>query len=195
MKFVISNYNNDLSWIPKYTSDYVIYNQGEPIDNSKSIQVPHAGSDIADKFSFIIQNYENLPDVVTMVKGNFLGRFIRQDEFDLIKNNKTFTPIVTQQHNTYLPICWYEDGMYCEKNDYWYLQGELSGYSKEIIDFFSMANRRYNMFAPGSNYILPKANILKHSKEIYQKLKSLIDWAEYPKEAQLMERNLYYLWK
>jgi hypothetical protein len=53
----------------------------------------------------------------------------------------------------------------------------------------------YLPFAPGSNYILPKENILKHSKDHYQKLRSFLEWDVYPGEAQILERGLYTLWK
>ncbi len=58
-----------------------------------------------------------------------------------------------------------------------------------------MDEREYNAFAPGSNYILTRENILKHPKEFYVKLRSFLDWEVYPGDAQLLERNLYYLWK
>jgi hypothetical protein len=57
-----------------------------------------------------------------------------------------------------------------------------------------MDERSYNKFAPGSNYILPKENILKHPKEFYVKLRGYLEHSVYPGEAQLLERNLYYLW-
>lgn len=194
MKFIISNYHNDLGWLPKYTSDYVIYNQGGELEGEKVIQTPHAGSDICDKFRFIIDNYDDLPEVAAYVKGN-LFKYITMNEFDKLLEKETFAPLLTQRHKTYLPICWYEDGLYCELNNYWYLSVHPARYAKEIIEFFGMDHRTYNKFAPGSNYILTKENILKHPKETYIKLKSYLEWDVYPGDAQLMERNLYKLWK
>ena len=71
----------------------------------------------------------------------------------------------------------------------------------EIQKDLGMFGQEYNKFAPGSNYILPKENILKHPKEFYIKLRNyLINgiYAEnenYPREAFLIERGLYNLWK
>lgn len=195
MKYVISNYNNDLSWITQYTSDYVIYNQGEPIADKNAIQVEHIGTDIYDKLSFIIDNYHNLPEVVCMVKGNFLTRFITPEEFEKIKDNQVFTPILTQHHKVYEPICRYKDGLYEEINNYWYLSSHPANYPREIIQLFNMDKREYNQFAPGSSYILPKENILQHPKSLYEELRKYVAWAVYPGDAQLLERNLYYLWK
>jgi len=95
-------------------------------------------------------------------------------------------------------VCYYENGMYYERNDFWYL-GEHRprnyGTVEDLKSLLNMRDKKYNAFAPGSNYILNKKNILKHSKEDYIKLKSYLDWAVYPGEAQMMERSLYELWR
>ena len=58
----------------------------------------------------------------------------------------------------------------------------------------------YNRFAPGGNYVVPKANILKFSKSFYEKLQFYCAY-EPPEEFQstsgesyLMERALYLIW-
>ena len=193
MKYVISRYNHHLAWLADYSSDFVLYDRSE-IPLAGAISVPNVGSDIFDKLSFIIDHYEHLPEVATYIKANLFD-YIKPREFEKIKDNQTFTPILSQDHHTYMPVCWYKNGMYCERNDYWYLHEHPTKYADEIIKFFDMDKRAYNEFAPGSNYILPKANILQHPKEVYEQLRSYLDWTVYPGEAQLLERNLYYLWK
>ena len=201
MKFVISRYNQDISWLNDYPdSQCIIYDRsdnGTGVTNA--ISVPNIGSDLYDKFTFIIDNYENLPDVAVYTKAN-LWKYITKEEFDLVKDNKTFTPLLTKNHKVYDDdkgqVCWYnEEGMYCERNDYWYLGAHPAWHFREITEMFGMNKREYNAFAPGSNYILPKENILKHPKSLYEKLRSFLDWDVYPGDAQLLERNLYYLWK
>lgn len=192
MKYIISRYNHGLGWLTDYTSDYILYDRSEiPLLGAKI--VPNIGSDIYDKFSFIIDNYDNLPEIAIYTKANLFD-YIKPREFEKIKDNKTFTPILSQEHHIYPPFCWYENGLFCEVNTYWYLDKYPAKYAREIKDLFGMDNRKYNAFAPGSNYILPKENILKHPKELYEKLRSYLDWAIYPGDAQLIERNLYYLW-
>lgn len=199
MKYIISRYNHDLGWLKHYTKDFVLYDRSEkPLEGA--IVVPNIGTDIYDKFTYIIDNYDNLPDVAVYTKAN-LFKYITETEFDLLKDNKTFTPLLTQNHRIYSdnesPVCWYEDGMYCERNDYWYLR-ELPTknvtHTTELKKLLGLEGRKYLKFAPGSNYIVPKENILKHSKEFYIKLRSYLEHAIYPGEAQLIERGLYYLW-
>lgn len=191
-KWIISRYNHKIGFLKDYTDDYVIYDRSEvPVEGA--IVVPNIGSDIYDKFTYIIDNYDNLPDVAVFTKANLFD-YIKPREFEKIKDNKTFTPILSQEHHTYMPICYYKDGMYYEKNDYWYLLQSPARHTEEIKDIFKMNEREYNAFAPGSNYILPKENILKHSRDFYIKLRSFLEWSAYPGDAYLLERNLYYLW-
>jgi hypothetical protein len=196
MKYVISRYNHDLTWINDYTNDYTLYDRSDlPLDNS--IVVPNIGSDIHDKLSFIIDNYYNLPDIAVYAKAN-LFKYITKEEFEIVKDNKTFTPLLTKHHKVYEPICRYNGEIYEEINNGWYLashppKNELA--ARELFQLLNLDKRPYIQFAPGSNYILPKENILKHSKAFYEKLRSYLDWTVYPGEAQIMERGLYYLWQ
>lgn len=199
MKYIISRFNHDLGWLKHYTKDFVLYDRSEkPLEGA--IVVDNIGTDIYDKFTYIIDNYDNLPDVAVYTKAN-LFKYITETEFDLLKDNKTFTPLLTQNHRTYSdndsPVCWYENGMYCERNDYFYLiphPCKSINSANELKKLLGLEGRKYLKFSPGSNYIVPKENILKHPKEFYIKLRSYLDWAVYPGEAQLIERGLYYLW-
>ena len=195
MKYILSRYDHDISWLKDYTDDYVLYDRSEePI--KCSIIVPNIGTDISDKFTYIIDNYDNLPDVAVYTKAN-LFKYITQQEFDKVKDNKVFIPLLTQNHETYMPVCYYENGMYYEINNRWYLYShpvKSPEITDELMELLKIKDLKYIPFAPGSNYILTKRDIHKHSKEFYVKLRSYLDWAIYPGEAQIMERGLYTLW-
>ena len=197
MQFIISRYNHDISWLKDYTDSPIIYDRSEqPLENT--IKVENIGTDIADKFKFIIDNYNNLPEIAVYTKAN-LFKYISKEEFNEVKDNKTFTPLLTKNHKVYEPICRYDkDGMYEEINNYFYLNSHPCKNDRSFIDLIlllGMNKREYNKFAPGSNYILPKENILKYSKEFYEKLRNYLMWDRYPGEAQIIERNLYYIWR
>jgi len=194
MKYILSRYNHKIGWLKDYTSDYVLYDRSEvPMGNA--IIVPNVGSDIYDKLTYIIDNYDNLPDVAVYTKANLFD-YIKPREFEKIKDNKTFTPILSLEHHTYEPVCRYENGIYLEVNNLWYLSEHPAKHNiVELMQMLGTDNLHYLPFAPGSNYILPKENILKHSKEFYIKLRSFLDWDVYPGEAQIIERGLFTLWK
>lgn len=196
MKWIISRYNHDISYLPEYTSDYVLYDRSEePIEGS--IVVPNIGSDLYDKLTYIIDNYDDLPRVAVYTKANIF-KYITKEEFDEIKDNEVFTPILTRQHKTYLPVCYYdEEGMYNEINNLWYLGSHPPKSIESVEDLLHLINNitEYCTFAPGSNYILPRKNILKHTKVFYMKLRDFLTWDRYPGEAQIIERHLYHIWK
>lgn len=198
MKYFISSYNQDCEWVKDYTDDFEIWEQGK--DNSMPHRkVPHGGSDICDKFGWIIENYNKLPDKVVLAKAN-LFKYITKEEYDIIKNNNTFTPILTQYHKTYADgvsqVNFYRDNIYWERNDGWYLAAHMATRAEELLRALNIIDMKYLPFAPGANYILPKENILKYDRDWYEYLRSfLISGTNlYPGEAQIMERGLYTLW-
>ena len=196
MKYVVSRFNHDISWLGDYTDDVVLYDRSE-IPAEGAIVVPNIGSDIFDKFTFIIDNYDDLPEVAVYTKAN-LFKYITKEEFEKVKDNKTFTPLLTMSHEEKPGISFYRDGIYWEINNHWYLGVHPVLYPKrvEMVEgIMGTKGMGYVPFAPGTNYIVPKENILKHSKFVYEKLRSYLEWAVYPGEAQLIERGLYTFWK
>jgi hypothetical protein len=49
----------------------------------------------------------------------------------------------------------------------------------------------YIRFAPGGNYIIPRENILRYSKNFYEKIREYLGWECLVGEAHLLERALY----
>lgn len=188
--WIINNYsNNDLEWVNQYKPDDIV------IYDKKDLNV---GYNIYDYMDYIVKNYNNLPDLMFFVKGNMLERHINKEEFDVIADNKNFTPILTQKHATYMPVCYYHDGLYYERNDSWYFNEHehkyFSSYN-EFCDIMGLPKHEYIGFAPGGCYIVPKENVSKRSKEFYQKLLSFVDYCQLPAEAHVIERALYTIWK
>lgn len=195
MRYIVSRYNHDLTWLKDYTDDFVLYDRSE-VPLHGAIVVPNIGSDIYDKLTYIIDNYENLPDVAVYIKAN-LFKYISREEFESVKNNRTFTPLHTQHHKTKMPVSGYrQDKMYLEVNNRWFLNGVPIKFVAEYDELIGnkFKHQEYKPFSPGSNYILPKENILQHSKEFYMKLRSFLAYERYPGEAFLIERDLYNIW-
>ncbi|KKQ77193.1 hypothetical protein A3B84_01365 [Candidatus Nomurabacteria bacterium RIFCSPHIGHO2_02_FULL_35_13] len=200
---MVSNYNADISWILDYTDNYIIYDRSEtdewikPFDPKKVKKVPNIGWDIYDKFTYIIDNYDNLPETMIMTKGNVF-KYITKEEFDIVCNNTFFTPLFTKYHKTEKPIAFYSpDGMYNEINNSWYLNIFPAKYFKTYNDFiwrYVKKIPKYIKFAPGSNYLVTRENILKYPKSFYEELRTYVGYSLHPGEAQIIERVLYYLW-
>ena len=200
ISFIVSRYNQDTNWVAKYAPSMILYDRS---DNPQpgSIIVPNLGSDLADKFHFIISNYNNLPPVAVYTKANLLEKYITKPEFDKVKNNTWFTPLLTMNHRTYADengkqVCYYKDGIYWEINNMWYLNSHpIKHDPREIQALMGIDKMEYVPFAPGSNYILTAEDIRRHPVEFYIKLYNYLTWAVYPAEAQMIERGLYNIWR
>lgn len=192
--WVLSRYNHDISWIDEYTDDFILYDRSEK-PHPGSIVMPNIGSDWYDKLTYIIDNYDNLPDTIILIKAN-LFKYVTKTEFDHIKDNQVFTPILTQMHHTYFPVCFYsQDGMYNELNDGWYLGSHPCKCNPlELMDLFGIVEKKYVKFAPGSGYIVPRSVIHRKSKEWYGIIREYLKHDVYPGEAQIVERGIYNIW-
>lgn len=204
MKYILFNYNFTPDWVKEYTDDYVIYDKSPEKDKwvkdfppEKIIRIDRdVGNVDHDKMSYLIDNYENLPEVFLFSKSN-LFKFISKEEFNELKDKKEFTPILTKNHKTYLPICFYDKGIYNELNNSWYIQAhptKIGSYS-DFAEALGIPSPYYLPFAPGGNYILTKETVHKYPKEFYAKIRDMLEWDKSPGEAHMVERSYYQLWK
>lgn len=206
---VVSNYHNDLSWVPAYTDNYLIYDKGEApvypptINPSKVLKSPNIGYNMYDYFTFIIDHYADLPDCTIFTKGNIFPRHVSQAYFNRIINNDFFTPIEDyRQHRENWPVCFFSsDGGFCEINNSWYLHinHHPTKYFHDYNDFLRFCFKepvipRYNRFAPGACYIVPKSNILKLPKIFYENLRTFVSHGQLIGEAHIIERAFHTLW-
>lgn len=191
--------DHDISWIPELAGDdeYFIY------DRSGNVELPHKvprenrGDADYDRLSYICDNYYNLPDVFMLCKSNIF-KFISPEEFDLVKNNQVFTPLLTQNHKVYEPVCRYNGDIYEEINNSWYLNEVPAMHFKNYYEFakqFHLPSPEYLQFAPGGNYILTRDTVHKHGLAFYEGLRDILPYCQNPGEAHMIERSYYNIWK
>jgi len=209
---VVSNYYNDLSWIPRYTSDnYLVYDQSDaaiypPALNKKNvIKSAHLGHNIRDYCTFVIDHYDALPQRTLFVTGNVFPRHISRERFDQIFNNDFFTPLEDpKKHKDNWPISFSaSDGGFCEKNNSWYLftGAHPTKYFHDYNHFLEFCFQdpiipRYIRFAPAANYVVPRENILKYPKVFYENLRTFVSHCEtaIPGESHILERAFHTIW-
>jgi hypothetical protein len=207
---VVSNYYNDLSWLPEYTDKYLVYDQSEQeiyppkLDTNKVVKSAHLGHNIRDYCSYIIEHYDTLPERVAFLTGNIFPRHINRDCFDKLINNTTLTPLIDRRkHKTRWPISFFsQNGLYNEINNSWYLnKSHPTKYFHNYNDFlqFCFDNPKipkHIPFAPGANYIVPRGNILKYPKIFYENLRTFVSHSStaIPGESHIIERAFYSIW-
>mgnify|MGYP001577745002 CR=1 FL=1 len=202
MKCILTNYNVRPDWIFDYTDDFLIYDRsdsleylsGFPVEKIK--RVKNWGNADFDKLEYLIENYDNLPEVFLWSKSN-LFKFITKEEFEKVKDNKVFTPLLTMNHKVYEPICRYEGSWYMERNDSWYapqFERKFNTYNDWAL-YMGLPTPEYLKFAPGGSYILTSDCVRKYPKTFYIKMKETLNHAVLPAEAQYCERSYYTLWQ
>jgi hypothetical protein len=226
--FCISNYNNDLDWLSEYSNPHLIYDKtwaGGILDNDNSAELPPSnlkekypryniingdpdGYNISDYMKFIIDYYDNLPEVTVFLKGNTIGRHLSKEYFDKVINNQYFTSLedwrehdpnqLSLQNGYAMFSC---EGGWLETNDSWYLNHpkHATKYFRNYNDFLSFCYKdpiypKFVRFPPGGNFIVPKNYILKYDKVFYENLRTFTRHTRVSGEGQMIERALYTIW-
>ena len=208
-KAVLVNYNFDPQdwWLEQgfKPEDVLIYDRSDDgIERKFSanvIKTENVGQVDFDKLSFLVDQYYDLPEVFLWGKTN-LFKYITKEEYEKVKDNKVFTPLLTQNHKTYSDstgvVCYYSNGLYWERNDTWYSNIFNYKHFKSYVDFAhhaNLPNLPYLPFAPGGNYILTKEVVHKYGRDFYDNLRSILPYCQEPVEAQMLERSYYNMWR
>jgi len=231
---VISNYNWDLGWL-SMTYDHgfspentVIYDKSDSDKDlshfGKVIKSPNVGANQFDILRFIIENYEDLPDLSVFVKGNlFKGdqfteenyytteeRFVQSlnateffsiwvDKFVLVEDfrHTDNTPLETLKNGRLIqPVAW------CNYSSNKNLESRYFSNHHQVLDwcFIDPPKTDTIEFIPASNFAVTKEVILKYSKTLYEKLISILYYEPDSKydptcaEAHILERLFYLIW-
>jgi hypothetical protein len=186
--YCISYYEGDLSWVEKLPHDqYIVYAKSD-ISNPAIANIqkrPNVGYNIDSYLTFIIDHYDNLPEITVFCKNNIVGRHVSKEVFW----DKLSFPVSVMSN----------DGGYLELNNSWYTKKHPPKYFSNYNKFYNyifdtQVMPTYLRFAPGANYVVPKENILNRSKSFYINLRSLIAYTPLACEAHYIERTLMTIW-
>ncbi len=204
----ISSYNNDLSWVKSYPNKHVVYDRsddGKQLPSGLNVKKSkNVGYNLYDMFTFIIDNYDKLPEYTTFCKGNIFPRHLTKNKFEELMNNKFFTPLFEpSQHKPIMPICMFSsDGCWSEINSGIAVPDPtlhptkyFNSYNDLLYFLFEDAIiPKYITFAAGANYVVPKNYILKYSVNFYKNLRAFVSHCQLAGECHLIERALYSIW-
>ena len=203
---VLVNYNftPDKEWIG---DDYLIYDRSDSkeflkdFDQSKIIYTENIGQVDRDKLGYLIDNYDNLPDIFLWGKTN-LFKYLTPEEYELVKNNTTFTPLLTKNHKVITDaegkMSFYENGMYYERNNtclFTIMEWKFCQMYWDFAKLFDLPNPQFIPFPPGGNYILTKEVIHKYDKDFYKIMRNMLGYTKLPLEAHFCERSYFNMWR
>jgi len=210
---VVSSFNHDLSWLPRYAENYFVYERGlgsglpSTVERSKVRFVTNNGSNFRDYFDFIIENYDTLPQVVFLVKGNVFPRHVRQHVFDTYMSKEEPCSIVDRKkHRTAFPLDFFgKSGKYCELNSDSYSRADVpSKYFQslnQLLSYFvkGIKPQLYTKFSIGGQFVSTRSQIRSLPKWVYEDLREIVSHGGgpigYTIECWIVERALNRLWE
>lgn len=208
MKGCLVNYKTDPAWISDYPElELTIYDRTDDgletdlTEYGAVYKTPNIGDIDYDKLTYLIDNYDDLPDVFLWGKTN-LFKFVDEPDFKKALQANDFSPLLKYNHRVYSDqfgqVNFYRGDMYYERNDSWFFNATIPKYFKTWDEWclhFGLPRDAYIPFAPGGNYILTRDKVRKYAKDLYEEMRSFLPHAQRPAEAQACERSYYYLFR
>lgn len=210
MKACLINYNHDpKDWWLEYglkPEDVTVFDRSD--DNvsrtfdAKTYKTKNIGDVDYDKLSYLIENYDNLPDVFLWGKSNILKYVDEKSLADKLSKGE-FAPLLKMDHKTYSDrfgvVCRYRGEIYEERADSWFFNNPALSHQfnswEEWCAYLNLPVTQFIPFPPGGNFILTRERVHRYSKDFYVKMRDTLPYALHPAEAHACERTYYLLWK
>lgn len=182
MKIIVSWYNENIEWTEQF-SDVIIYNKGEPLNDSKynEIILKNVGREGHTFYHHIVDNYDNLDDYQIFLQGNPFDHysnilfFLNQIKIEQIFPHDFF--FLSDE----MLICNLNGCKYHANLPIKYIYKELFENPK-TFDMFEFA------FGCGGQFIVSKRCILKKPKSFYEKIVKMLEYDNCPIEGYIIER-------
>jgi hypothetical protein len=201
---VISNYNSDPTWLFKYYKNFLIFDQSDDIEvqtllNKKSIpyqKLNNSGHNLSSIFTFILQNYNNLPRIMVFIKSTVVPRHCSLTYFESVFSLEYFTAFWSSDKEFSNSVDRQTlSGFITELNNNWYVKSRPHKYFCQLNDllefiFFEPFYPQHLTFIPGANFICESSRLLKFPPQLYKFLDLISSYEYFPSEAYMVERIL-----
>lgn len=207
---ILVNYNFTPDWLVNYPELQVtIYDRsddGIERDLTKYgavYKTQNKGDVDFDKLSYLIENYDDLPDIFLWSKSN-IHKFISDEDLREALKTQGFKPLLKPNHRIYSdklgPVNKYVGSIYAERANSWFFYAGLdsSGRFRNWSDWcvtFGLPQEAFIPFAPGGSYVLTAERVRRYSKDFYENMRDTLPYATHPVEAHCCERSYYYLFR
>ena len=215
MKAILVNYDYEPTWLKEYPDlDVTLYDRSDDgverdlIQYGKVIKTENKGNVDYDKLGYLIENYYDLPEVFLWGKSN-LFKYITKEEYDKVKDNKDYTPLLTRNHLIYtdnsipggnIVNAYDGDGMYYERFGivntlHQTMQWKYFKLWEDWCGYFNLPLTQMIPFPPGGNFLLTRERVQRYGVDYYKEMQSTLDHAQIPVEAYFCERSYHLMWK
>ena len=199
-KIVVSKFKEDISWLSLIAKYCIIYNKYHQAKNQ--ISIPNVGRESDTYLKFIIEHYDNLPDVVVFTqanisdhKGNNNASFLYELANEAFKNGKSL-PYKHYETKKWSP--WNKDWNY--KNKRFYLESNYKNDQKMLFSKWFKENIDVQYDSPFHIYkngifAVSKSLIRSRTKQFYKRIITFANHHINPAEGHFFERSWYYIFE
>lgn len=206
---VVARYSENISWLRSEVKNCIIYNKGNKLNLSNEIMLKNVGRESHTYLHYIINYYENLPEVVVFTQGcisdhrnltlkdlmNMKDEALERgksipclkynytsEDKGSFENKKPWTPVWNKGKNKF-----YLEKNYKNKKPILFIDWFISNISDNYPNPIEVY--RAGIFA------VKKELILKNSKSYYQNLIEELIHSRNPAEGHFFERSWYYIFE
>lgn len=184
----VARYNEDLDWLETYKNNSVIYNKGSELDKKQFkeiVKTKPVGTESYSFFSYIVDHYDNLPEVVAFIQGrvdDHLGDVKNKHSENDKKNPLIFLDYVLNEaykKGISAPI---DENVYDHTDWKLLAPDRITGKECAVVEYSNMTEWWENYIGlqwTGPSrcvwcqcFAVRKENILQHPKELYVKIRN-----------------------
>lgn len=200
-KIIVARYNEDIEWLKNEMSNCIIYNKGQQLNIENEVLLNNVGRESDTYLNYIIQNYNNLPDVVVFTQAKISDhRGSNNINYLLNLKNEAFIHSKSQDYLVYRDKtgqqCWNSDWNF-ENGEYYLKHCYKDNKPILFIDWFKrhIQNEYPNPIKIYANglFAVSKELILKHSIDYYKNLILQLNHHINSSEGHFFERSWYYI--
>ena len=200
-QIIVARYNENIEWLNREMPNCIIYNKGDTLNLSNEILLENVGRESETYLHYIIENYDNLPDVVVFTQARISDHKGSDDINYLIKIKDTASRCSKSQnyfrHNDVKNNRHWRKDWNLRKNG-WYLKDNYKNNKPiKFIDWFKQ-NIDTNYPNPiciyrNAIFAVKKENIVNKPIEYYKRLILEVNHHINPTEGHFFERSWYYI--
>lgn len=192
---VVARYEEDISWVSKYSDNMIIYNKGSTnsIPSDKVYDLPNVGREAHTFLWHIVNNYDHLDDLLVFVQGkcdDHLGKDWTVDDLMNLPEDEEYSKNLVDSS------LW---GDYASSYDFriykWNhtnlaptKQNESYGQWYERLFKQEFPHRSTKVYA-GAIFSVRRSAIHRYPKELYEQLLEEVSHDNAPEAAHFMERT------
>jgi len=206
---VIARYNENINWLKPLSEHCIVYNKGDnDIDLTWSkcaLKRVNVGRESETYLSYILENYNNLPDFVVFTQGH-IADHVGEDSCNYLLHLLSQASLKGISD----PVLWHRDtAMHNSWNSNWNQLPDGSflfeaNYSNGIPilfrDWFHLVFKPTQWPIPfgickNGIFAVHKSKILQHPLSFYLYLQAFVNHHVDPAEGHFLERSWYYIFK